>query len=69
MKSGARNEFVGKVTNIKKGDVMGVAKVKIPADSIVSSVMTLESMNDLKLKKGDKVKVLIKAVSVLVVKD
>jgi len=69
MKSGARNQFTGKVTEIKKGKVMGVAKVKIPASSIVSSVMTLESMDDLKLKKGDKVKVLIKAVSVLVVKE
>lgn len=65
MKFGARNQLVGKVTSVKKGGVMAVVKLEIPAKSVMSSVMTAESAAELKLKKGDKVVVLVKAVSVL----
>jgi molybdopterin-binding protein len=69
VKSGARNQFVGEVTEVKRGTVMSLVKVKIPKDSTMASVMTLESLDDLGLKKGDKVRVLVKAVNVLFVKD
>ena len=69
MKAGARNQLVGEVTEVKRGTVMSLAKVKIPKDSMMASVMTLESLDDLGLKKGDKVKVVVKAVNVLLVKD
>jgi len=69
MKTGARNDFVGEVIEIKKGTIMGLAKVKIQADSVVSSVMTLDSISDLKLKKGDKVRVVVKAINVLLIKE
>lgn len=65
MKFGARNQLVGKVTSVKKGGLMAVVKVEIPAKSAMTSVMTAESASELKLKKGDKVIVLLKAVSVL----
>jgi len=65
MRFGARNHLVGKVTAVRKGDVMSVVKVSIPARSNMSSVMTTESLEELKIKKGDRVVVLVKAVSVL----
>ena len=69
MKAGARNQIVGEVTEIKRGTLMSMAKVKIPAESVVSSVMTIESLEGMELKEGDRVKVVIKAVSVLLTKD
>jgi molybdopterin-binding protein len=69
MKIGARNQIVGKVVDIKKGDVMAIVKVKIPAESIMASVFTVESLKDLGIKKGDKVLVVAKAVNVMLMKE
>jgi molybdopterin-binding protein len=68
MKVGARNRIVGKVTEIKKGGVMCLVKVVIPASARMASVMTLESLKELRVKKGDKVEVVVKAVNVLSMK-
>jgi molybdopterin-binding protein len=67
MKVGARNRIIGKVTDIKKGGVMCLVKVKIPSSGM-ASVMTLESLKELGVKKGDKVEVVVKAVNVLLMK-
>lgn len=69
MKIGARNKIVGKVVDIKKGGVMAIVKVKIPAESTMASVFTIESLKDLGIKKGDKVLVVAKAVNVLLMKE
>ena len=69
MRAGARNRIVGKVTDIKKGGVMCLVKVDIPAASKMASVMTLESLDELGIRSGDKVEVIVKAVNVLLVKD
>jgi len=68
MRVGARNRIIGKVTDIKKGSVMCLVKMNIPAASRMASVMTLESLKELGLKKGDKVEVIVKAVNVLLVR-
>ena len=69
MKAGARNQVTGIVREIKRGTLMGLAKVEVPAESVISSVMTLESLEDMGIAEGDSVKVIIKAVNVLVVKE
>jgi molybdate transport system regulatory protein len=69
MKVGARNRIIGRVTEIKKGGVMSLVKLTIPAESSMASVMTLESLKELGIKKGDKVEVVVKAVNVLVMKS
>ena len=68
MKVGARNRIVGKVTEIKRGNVMCLVKVSVPAESRMASVMTLESLEELGLKNGDEVEVVVKAVNVLLMK-
>lgn len=68
MRIGARNQIVGTVSEVKKGDVMAVVKLDIPA-SKMASVMTTESLEDLGLKKGDKVQVVVKAIHVLLLKE
>jgi molybdate transport system regulatory protein len=69
MKYGARNQLDGEVVEIKKGGVMCQVKVKIPAGTTMASVMTIDSLDELGLKKGDKVKVLAKAVNVLLARE
>jgi len=69
MKYGARNNLVGAVTGIKRGTVMSQVEVTIPDKSIMTSVLTLDSLKGMKLKKGDKVRVVVKAVNVLLIKE
>ena len=69
MKYGARNQLTGEVVEIRRGTVMCQVKVRIPAESTMCSVMTLESLDDLGLKEGDKATVLAKAVNVLLAKE
>ena len=67
MKVGARNRIMGKITDIKKGTLMCLVKVDVPA-SKMASVMTVESLEELGVKKGDEVEIVVKAVNVLLMK-
>jgi molybdate transport system regulatory protein len=69
MKIGARNRIEGEVTEIKRGSVMCQVKLKVPAGANMESVMTLDSLDELGIKKGDKVRVVVKAISVLLIKE
>ena len=69
MKIGARNRLEGDVTEIKRGTVMCQVRVRVAANAIMESVMTLDSLDELGIKVGDKVKVAVKAVNVLLLKD
>lgn len=69
MKYGARNNIQAKVTSIKKGDVMSLVKFEVVLPVEMASVLTTESVEDLRLKVGDEVALVIKAIHVLPVKD
>ncbi|HMK61095.1 MAG TPA: TOBE domain-containing protein [Dissulfurispiraceae bacterium] len=69
MKFGARNAVVAKVKSVKKGDIMSLVKFDVTAPAEMASVLTTESLQALKLKKGDKVQLIIKAIHVLPVKE
>ena len=68
MKVGARNRIVGKVKEIKRGTLMAQVKVEVAKGVRMSSVMTVDSLDELDLKKGDEVEVVVKAVNVLLLK-
>ena len=69
MKIGARNRLEGKVTEIKRGTVMCQVKVEIAGGSHMESVMTLDSLDELGIKVGDKIRVAVKAVNVMLIKE
>jgi molybdopterin-binding protein len=69
MEIGARNRLNGEVTEIKRGTVMCQVRVKVAGGAIMESVMTLDSADEMHLKVGDKVRVAVKAVNVLLIKD
>ena len=68
MKHGARNQLAGKVVEIQRGMVMGQVKLEVAGGANMASVMTLDSIDDLGIKEGDTVQVLVKAVNVLLAK-
>jgi molybdopterin-binding protein len=68
MKVGARNRIVGKVKEIKRGTLMAQVKVEVAKNVKMSSVMTVDSLDEMGLKKGDEVEVVVKAVNVLLLK-
>ena len=69
MKYGAKNQLAGTVTEIKRGTVMSQVNLEIKADASMSSVLTLEALEELKISEGDQVRVIVKAVNVLLVKE
>lgn len=69
MKYGARNQMSAKVTSIKEGEIMSLVKFKVTKPGEMSSVITTESLEDLNLKVGDEIQVVIKAIHVLPVKE
>jgi molybdopterin-binding protein len=70
MEIGARNRLEGKVVNIKRGSVMCQVRVQLaPGGAHMESVMTLDSLDEMKLKVGDTVRVAVKAVNVLLLKE
>lgn len=68
MKYGARNQLTGRVTSIQTGDVMSLVKFEIEVPAGMASVLTTESVQELELKVGDQVQLLVKAVHVMPVK-
>ena len=69
MKYGARNQLIGKVEEIKIGDIMCQVRLRVADGATMNSVMTMESLDDLGIKQGDSVKVVVKAINVLLVKE
>jgi len=64
----ARNQLTGKVKNVQLGDIMAHVVVKV-GGNMIESIITRDSAEELKLKKGDKVRVVIKSTEVMIQKD
>jgi molybdopterin-binding protein len=64
----ARNRLEGKVTEIQLGGVMAHVVVQV-GKNLVESVITKRSANEMNLKVGDKVSVVIKSTEVMLEKD
>ncbi len=69
MKYGARNEIRGTVKSVKAGDIMAVVKFDVKEPCEMASVLTAESVERMGLAEGDAVRLVIKAVHVLPVKE
>lgn len=65
---GARNKIKAKVTDIKSDSIMSQVNFDT-ASGQMSSVLTTESVEEMKLKLGDEVHLIIKAIHVLPVKN
>ena len=66
MKISARNVLKGKVKQVKLGVVNAEVIVELPGGAEIVSVITKESAESLKLKKGKAVYAVIKASNVMI---
>jgi molybdopterin-binding protein len=64
----ARNQLVGKISEVIIGDVMAHISVRV-GKNIIESVITRKSAEAMDLKKGDTVTVVIKSTEVMLSKD
>lgn len=68
MKYGVRNDLKAVVKEVKKGEIMAEAKFALEGPLGMTCVITRESLDDLDLKPGDQVRLLVKAINVIPVK-
>jgi molybdopterin-binding protein len=67
-KLSARNQLVGRVVEVREGQTTAHVKIDIGNGVIVTSSITNEAVDDLKLAEDDKVLAVIKASDVMVAK-
>jgi len=64
----ARNRLEGRIIEIQFGGVMAHVVVRV-GNNLVESVITKRSVDEMKLKVGDKVAAVIKSTEVMLEKD
>lgn len=67
MKLSARNQLRGRITSVKSGSVMAEVEVQIEPGQMVAAI-TDTSRDQLDLREGDEVTVVIKSTEVLIAK-
>lgn len=60
--------MAGVVEEVQVGDIVGLVTVKV-GENLIESVITRHSVEELKLKKGDRVRVVVKSTEVMIQKD
>jgi molybdopterin-binding protein len=65
MKLSARNVLKGKVLEVKKGAVAAQVKVDVGGGNILTSMITVDAVEDLGLDQGSEVAVVIKSTEVM----
>ena len=64
----ARNQLPGILEDIRIGDIMAHVLVRV-GDNLIESIITRNSAEELGLKKGDSVRVVVKSTEVMIHKD
>jgi molybdopterin-binding protein len=64
----ARNQLPGIVEDVRLGGIMAHVVVRV-GDNLIESVITKTSAEELQLKKGDAVRVVVKSTEVMIQKD
>ncbi|CAN5283893.1 TOBE domain-containing protein [soil metagenome] len=66
MRISARNQIKGKIIDLKKGATTAHVRVDVGAGQILTSSITNEAVDELALKTGDAVTVVIKSSDVMI---
>jgi molybdopterin-binding protein len=69
MKLSARNQLKAKVATVNLGEVMSTVQVTLPDGQEVTAAITKASVEDLDVKVGDDVLVIIKSTEVMIAKE
>jgi molybdopterin-binding protein len=63
----ARNHLTGTIEEVQLGDVLAHITVRV-GESVIESVITRRSAEEMDLKKGDRVTAVVKATEVMIAK-
>jgi molybdopterin-binding protein len=66
MKLSARNVFKGKVLEVRRGQTTAHVKLELAGGIVITSAITIEAVDELKLKQGGTAYAVIKASDVMV---
>jgi molybdate transport system regulatory protein len=69
MKTSARNEIKGTITEIKKGQINSEVVLSVGGNTVLKSVITNDSVEEMGLVVGESIYAIIKAPFVMVAKD
>lgn len=69
MKLSARNQFPGKIVEVKKGTTTAHVRIEIAPGKVITSSITNEAVDELGLKAGGSATAVIKASSVMIAVD
>jgi molybdopterin-binding protein len=69
MKLSARNVLKGKVIEVKKGSTTAHVRIQLPGGAVVTSSITNEAVDELRLAAGDDAYAVIKASDVMIGRD
>lgn len=64
----ARNQLKGSVVDVRLGEIMAHVVVRV-GENLIESVITRTSAEEMQLKKGDPVLVVVKSTEVMIQKD
>jgi len=66
LKISARNQIAGKIVGIQKGQTTAHVRIDVGNGVIITSSITNEAVDDLKLKEGDSAIAIVKASDVMI---
>jgi len=69
MKTSARNQFPGEVVSVEKGAVGAVVKIETDSPCRVTAFITKEAVDELNIRKGDRVVAIVKSTEVMIAKE
>jgi molybdate transport system regulatory protein len=69
MKISARNQIKGQIEDIAMDGITAKITIKVTEPTLITSVITRESVEKLELKKGDAIQAIIKSTEVMVAKE
>ena len=69
MRLSARNRAAGTVVSVEEGAIAALVRVEVKEPFTMTSMITKDAAEDLKLKTGDKVFVIVKATEVILAKE
>lgn len=65
----ARNQIQGEVISVDSDKITAAMKIKIDVPTMITATITREAVEELGIKKGNKVIVIVKASSVMIGKE
>ena len=69
MEMSARNQLKGTIKSIKRGDIMAEVVIQLPDGQQITSIITTDAIQSLRLEEGNQVLAIVKSTEVMVGKE